>query len=53
MADILWFIAVAGGPILLGGAILFATMRSRRLSAGEKRERSEAVHDLYKSENRP
>lgn len=52
MADILWFIAVAGGPIVLGGAILYATVRSRRLTRAEKQDRSEAIQELYKGENR-
>lgn len=52
MADILWFLAVAGGPVVLGGAILYATIRSRRLSPAEKERRSEAIRDLYKNENR-
>ena len=53
MADILWFIAVAGGPVILGGAILYATIRSRRLSPAEKQKRSEAIRDLYNKENQP
>lgn len=52
MADIFWFIAVAGGPIILGGAILYATLRSRRLTRAEKQDRSEAIQDLYNNENR-
>ncbi|MFD1746785.1 LPXTG cell wall anchor domain-containing protein [Rhizobium helianthi] len=47
MADNLWFIAVALGPVLLGGAIVFAMMRRRRFSQDEIEERRAANHDLY------
>lgn len=47
MANSLWFLVIAIGPILLGGAIAFALMRRRRLSAGEKRRQKQAVERLY------
>lgn len=52
MADIFLFLAVAGGPILLGSVIVYAILRNRRLTPGERQQRSEAVDELYKGENR-
>lgn len=51
MADIFLFLAVAGGPILLAGVIVYAVIRNRRLTPGERQRRSQAVHELYKGEN--
>ncbi len=47
IADYLWLIAVAAGPIILGGAILYALMRSRRLSPAERQDRHAAMQKLY------
>lgn len=47
MADKLWFIVVALGPLLLGGVIAYALMRRRRLSTSEKVEQEKAVERLY------
>ncbi|MGK9053892.1 hypothetical protein QTA58_14125 [Neorhizobium sp. CSC1952] len=47
MADNFWFMVVALGPILLGGAIAYALLQRRRLSPGEERRQEKAVEDLY------
>lgn len=47
MADNLWFILVAIGPIILGGAIAYAMLQRRRLSGSEKARQEEAVEALY------
>ena len=47
MADNLWLILVALGPVLLGGAIAYAMLRRRRLSGVEKVRQQEAVETLY------
>lgn len=49
MADLLWFVAVAIGPVMLGAAIAYALLRQRRLSAREKRAQNDAVRRLYKN----
>jgi cytochrome c-type biogenesis protein CcmH/NrfF len=45
--DNLWFVAVAIGPVLLGGAMIYAMMRRRRLSRAEETEQDQAVRELY------
>lgn len=47
MADNLWFLIVALGPVLLGCAIVYALMQRRRLSSEEKHQQSEAIDRLY------
>ncbi|MBT9369113.1 hypothetical protein [Rhizobium sp. CSW-27] len=47
MSTELWFFAVAIGPVLLGGAIVYALMRRRRINPVEDMRREEAVRDLY------
>lgn len=47
MADKIWFIVVALGPVLLGCAIAFALMRRRRLNTAEVVEQNKAVERLY------
>lgn len=47
MSTNLWFLAVAIGPVLLGGAIVYALMRRRRLNPVEDMRRDEAVRELY------
>ncbi|HEV7433645.1 hypothetical protein [Rhizobium halophilum] len=47
MADKLWFIVVALGPLLLGGVIAYSLIRRRRLRATEQIEQKEAVERLY------
>lgn len=52
MADYLWLFAVAGGPIILAGAILYALLRQRRLSKGEKDAQTRATRELYRQKDR-
>lgn len=52
MADLIWFIAVAIGPVMLGAAIAYAMLRQRRLSAREKHEQNDAVRHLYENGRR-
>ncbi|MFN7103477.1 MAG: hypothetical protein ACK4N1_12750 [Pseudorhizobium sp.] len=47
MADKIWFIVVALGPVLLGCVIAYAMMRRRRLTAPEKFQQEKAVERLY------
>lgn len=47
MIEFLWLATVIGGPILIGLAFIWALARRRRLTAGEKRRRHEAVDNLY------
>ena len=43
MADNFWFVVVALGPILLGGAIAYALLQRRRLTRGVQRKLAEAI----------
>ena len=52
MSNFLWFFAVAVGPVILGGALLFALTRQRKLSSREKLSQSETVRDLYDKDGR-
>ncbi|MCV0397931.1 MAG: hypothetical protein K5872_10510 [Rhizobiaceae bacterium] len=47
MADILWFIAVAGGPVLLAVLFGYALWNKRRLTPAEKAARHDAIEQLY------
>ena len=47
MADKLWFLVVALGPLLLGCVIAYSLMRRRRLHTGEKAQQKEAMERLY------
>ncbi|MBB4066806.1 hypothetical protein [Gellertiella hungarica] len=47
ISDYLWFFAVAIGPVILGAVILYAVLRNRRLTPGERVARSEAVREMY------
>ncbi len=47
MADKIWFIIVALGPLLLGAAIAYSILKKRRLTASEKVAQKEAVEQLY------
>lgn len=42
-----WLLIVAGGPIVIGAALLYAYMNRRRLTRREKAEQHEAVQELY------
>lgn len=50
MAEILWLLAVAGGPVVLGVAIAYAWVRRRRLSRRERQERDKATKELYEQD---
>lgn len=47
MADNFWFFLVAIGPVILAGAIVYALLRRRRLSAGEEAAQQTAMERLY------
>lgn len=47
ISDYLWFFAVAIGPVILGAVILYAVLRNRRLTPGERVARSDAVREMY------
>ncbi|MCL6705426.1 hypothetical protein M8R20_00290 [Pseudomonas sp. R2.Fl] len=53
MIDFLWLLAVAGGPLLLAAAFVYAIFRQRRLSSGERRRQHVAENELYHREDRP
>lgn len=48
LSDYLWFFAVAGGPVVLGAAFVYALLRRRRLSRREKAERDKKTRELYR-----
>lgn len=50
--DYLWLLAVAGGPLLLAAAFIYALARQRRLSRSEKAAQSEATRELYRKDSR-
>ncbi|QQM28802.1 hypothetical protein JET14_10540 [Martelella lutilitoris] len=47
LSAILWFFAVAIGPVLLGGAIAYGKYRERRYSSREQAESRASVERLY------
>jgi hypothetical protein len=47
MADNIWLILVALGPVILAAAIAYALLRRRRLSTDERIAQEEAVERLY------
>ncbi len=47
MADILWLVVVAGGPLLLAVVILFAMTRQRRLTRREHDRQASKIDQLY------
>ncbi|MCO6187817.1 hypothetical protein [Rhizobium sp. L1K21] len=52
MMSILMWLFVAGiGPVLLGLAIFYGMMRSRRLTPSERRSRRHAVEAMYNDES--
>ncbi|MDN2564890.1 hypothetical protein N1F89_01530 [Aquibium sp. A9E412] len=44
----LWFLAVAGGPVILGVAFAYALFRRRRLSRREAEAQREATREVYR-----
>jgi len=47
IANILWFLTVALGPVLIAAAMGYVLLRRRRLSRRELAESDEATHELY------
>ncbi|WP_211930426.1 hypothetical protein [Ciceribacter sp. L1K23] len=47
MIDYLWLLAVAGGPLLLAGAFIYAILRQRRLTTKERADQVDAEDKLY------
>lgn len=45
-----WLAVVLLGPLLLGGAIVYAILRQRRLSARERINSDAATHELYRKD---
>ncbi|MBH0236334.1 hypothetical protein [Methylobrevis albus] len=52
MDNLLWFFAVAIGPLLLGAAIVYGMTRNRNLTAPEKRAQTAATEELYDKDER-
>jgi hypothetical protein len=50
MIDYFWLSVVMLGPVLLGGAIVYAIMRQRRLSGSERRASDAATRELYQKD---
>ncbi|MCX2721555.1 hypothetical protein [Roseibium salinum] len=50
ISDILWFAAVALGPLALAAAIIYAIFRRRRLTRSERERQKRGVRHLYKDE---
>jgi hypothetical protein len=53
MTTFLWLLVVVGGPLLIGLALAYGMMRSRRLSRTEERVREDAIERLYDEKDRP
>jgi hypothetical protein len=47
MTTFMWIMVVAGGPVILGCAIAYAMLRSRRLTPDEEHKRDDAIKDMY------
>ncbi len=47
MEYLLWFAAVAIGPVILAAAMIYAIMRKRRFSRAEQIERDRKTRELY------
>jgi hypothetical protein len=50
MTTFMWILVVAGGPVILGCAIAYAMMRSRRLTPTEEHRRDDAIKDMYEKQ---
>ncbi len=44
----MWLLVVAGGPIILAVALIYAIMRRRRRGRAEQRESDRATEKLYR-----
>ncbi|MFN3634105.1 MAG: hypothetical protein ACK4UZ_00045 [Rhizobium rhizophilum] len=49
MINYFWLAVVMLGPVLLGGAIVYAILRQRRLSARERINSDAATRELYRN----
>jgi hypothetical protein len=47
MENVLWMLAIAGGPIVLGCVLAYVLLHRRRLSRGEEAAREQATRELY------
>ena len=47
-----WLFAVAGGALILGLAIAYGLMQSRRRSRRDDQVAEQATHDIYKRDGR-
>lgn len=48
MAEYLWFFAVGIAPFLVAAVIVYALMRRRRLTPGERVARDQRTRELYR-----
>lgn len=48
----LWFLAVAGGPVLLGAVIMYVLLRRRHLTPEERETQASATRDLFENDHR-
>ncbi|MCY0096935.1 hypothetical protein [Hoeflea ulvae] len=51
MDFLFWGFVVGIGPLLLAAAMIYAVLRQRRLSPGEKQAQHERVAELYDSDS--
>lgn len=47
MIEYVWLIAIVGGPLVLAAAFIYALMRQRRLTRGERQAQARATKALY------
>lgn len=52
MTTFLWFLAIVGGPVLLGAVIAYALLTRRELSPREAERRDDAIKDMYEKPHR-
>lgn len=51
--NILWLLILIGGPLVIGAALAYASMKRRRLTSRERIEQKKAVDDLYDETKAP
>lgn len=47
-----WFLVIVGGTIVLGLAIAYGFLRSRRQTRAERMATERAAHEIYEKEDR-
>lgn len=47
MEEQFWFLAIAGGALLLGAVLVYGIMKQRRLSPAERAQQNRKVRSLY------